>query len=82
MCRQAQDASKAAHLNEMRSGGWVWVQLYLIFYQVGMKGILGITLGIYFVNTRTKNRVLGMGMGTWMGTVHTKKSIMWFNRMW
>ena len=49
--------NRAVHLNEMRPGGWVWVQLHLIFYQVGM--------GIYFVNTRKKNRVLGMGMGTY-----------------
>ena len=28
-------AIRAPHLNEIRSGGWVWVQLYLIFFQVG-----------------------------------------------
>ena len=60
-------SARDVHLNEMRSGGWVWVQLYLIFYQVGM--------GIYFVNTRKKTRVLGMGMGRWTCTYYEVQKV-------
>ena len=48
--------TRVPHLNEIRSGGWVWVQLYLICFQVGT--------GISFVNT-WKKRVMSMGMGTY-----------------